>query len=212
MQRTGISGTQSHGGAAGFSLVEAMMAIAILTIGILAVVRMIPVATRTDFGTRTDSTAVFVARRHMEQMLAQPWMLSGVCGTVAAPCFTAAADGAGNTMVVRMACTCASPPCTGSAGAAVDANGDIDFTQLQASVPAGYRRSYTIPQSTGNIVKLNQGTYEIRWRLDCRVYSLLPSSTIMDGGVLNIVVAARPTANLPGMIPVQANLRAVKMK
>ncbi len=196
MQERGIHGQQSHRGTAGFSLVEALMAISVLTIGVLAVVRMIPVATRTDFGARTDSTAVFVARRQMGQMLAQPWTTTS---------FTSGADGSGSTTTVNMACTCASPPCTGTAGAAAVGSGDIDFSQAQGSVPAGYRRSYTIPPSTGNVVKLNQGSYEIRWRITCNVYT-------SGAGLMSIVVAARPTANLPGMIPVQANLRAVKMK
>lgn len=204
MQASGIRGNQAGRGSAGFSLIEALMAIAVLTIGVLAVARMIPVAIRTDFGSRTDSTAVFVAKRELEQMLAQPFLTNT---------FTDAADGAGNTATVRLACTCSTVPCgpptatpAGNAGALLSANGDIDFSQPQtAAALIGYRRTYATPTATGNIVKINQGPYEVRWHVTCSVYQ--------TGASLNsIVVAARPTGNLPGMIPVQVNLRAVKMK
>lgn len=208
-----------HRGETGFSLVEAIVAISILTIGVLSLARLVPFATRTDYGARTDSTATFVAMREMEQILAQPWLLSTPCGATPAPCFIDAADDAGVTATVRLACTCATIPCggntgvpAGTAGGPLTAAGLINFSALPI---AGYRRIYSInnvPSSTGS-VKVNQGQYDVRWHITCNLYGS-PGGVANGAGLYNIVVAARPvgTGTVQGMIAVPANVRSVKMK
>jgi prepilin-type N-terminal cleavage/methylation domain-containing protein len=181
----------------GFSLVEAIIAIAVLSVGVLSLARMVPFATRTDYGARTDSTATFIAMRQLEQMLAQPW------DTLS---FTDAGDDAGVTATVNMACTCGSPPCTGNAGVAfVGATETLNFTP--GAIVAGYRRIYTINNSAAaGTVKVNQGQYDVRWHITCNLYG------VGNAGLWKITVAARPVGTVPGMISVPAHVQAVRMK
>ena len=200
MKQSANRGHRINGGARGFSLVESMVAIAVLSIGVLSLARLVPFATRTDYGARTDSTATFIAMRQMEQILAQPWSVTS---------FTDAADDAGATATVNLACTCGGAPCTGNAGAPfVGATETINYS---AAAVVGYRRIYTINQSlVGGTVKVNQGVYDVRWHITCNLYG---SGGAGNGaGLQKIVVAARPVGNMPGMIAIPAHMQAVKMK
>ena len=201
----------SRRSSSGFSLAEALVAIAVLSVGVLSLARLVPYATRNDFGSRTDSTGTFIAMRELEQMLAQPWSVTS---------FTDAGDGSpsppaplgGVTATVNIGCNCATAPCTGNAGATLTGVGLIDFTQAQgAAALVGYRRAYTITQAAGNTVKINKGSYEMRWHVTCNVYSKDAGGNVVDG-LFNYTVAARPTGNLPGMIAIPANVQAVRMK
>ena len=184
-------------GERGFSLVEAIVAIAVLSIGVLSLARLVPFATRTDYNARTDSTATFIAMRQLEQMLAQPWDILS---------FTDAADDAGATATVNMACTCGGGPCTnGNAGAPFV--GGTEIINFTAAPVAGYRRIYTINNSAAaGTVKVNQGTYDVRWHITCHQYG------VGNAGLWKITVAARPVGNVPGLVSVPAHVQAVKMK
>ncbi|MBI4463575.1 MAG: prepilin-type N-terminal cleavage/methylation domain-containing protein [Acidobacteria bacterium] len=188
----------------GFSLIETMFAIAILGIGVMSLVTLIPYATQNDYRSRIDTTATFVATRELEQILAQPFQL--------VPNFTDAGDGFTGTPGggyclnpqtggrCRVIVTCTPLPC--SAGANVDGNGNIDFSQAPGAVPAGFRRDYTIAQSAAaNNPKVNFGVYDVRWRI-----------SINANGVRSVVLAARPKGNWPGTTTFPANLRVVQMK
>ena len=185
----------------GFSLVEAIIAIAVLSIGVLSLARLIP------FATRTDSTATFIAMRQMEQILAQPWSVTS---------FEDAPDDAGTTATVDLSCTCAAVPCgastgvpAGTAGGPLTAAGIINFSAMPFP---GYQRFYAIdPTPVAGAVKVNQGQYEVRWHITCNLYGS-PGGVANGTGLYNIVVAARPVGNLPGMIAIPAHVRAVKMK
>ena len=209
MQQSGIRIKRPNRGERGFSLVEVIVAIAVLSVGVLSLARLVPFATRTDYGARTDSTATFIAMREMEQILAQPWTLSAPCGAMAAPCFTDAQDDAGTSVAVNLACTCASAPCTGNAGAPFVAG--TETINFSAVAVAGYRRTYTINQSAvAGTVKVNQGLYDIRWHITCNRYGSGPGGN--GAGLRKIVVAARPVGNMPGMIAIPAHVQALKMK
>jgi len=187
-----------------------MIAIFVLIIGVLGLAQMIPSATRTDYGARTDSTATFVAMREMEQILAQPWILSQPCGAMPAPCFIDAADDAGLSARVNLACTCTPTPCTATAPSThpLTAAGTINFALPQ---PVGYSRNYTINQTAvAGAAKVNLGSYDVRWHITCNRYGA--GGTSNGAGLYNIVVAARPVGNVPGMIRLPAQVRAVKMK
>jgi len=210
MQRPGIRDNRLRRSERGFSLVEAIIAIAVLSVGVLSLARMIPFATRTDYGARTDSTATFIAMRQMEQILAQPWSLFSPCGATPAPCFTDAQDDAGTSVVVNLACTCATTPCSGTAGAPLTGIGLIDFS---AAAVAGYRRIYTINNvASGGAVKVNQGQYDVRWNITCNLYG--EGGAWNGAGLYNITVAARPlgAGTSQGMISIPAHVRAVKME
>ena len=188
--------------ARGFSLIETMLAIGVLSIGVMSLVTLIPFATRNDYRSRIDTTATFVAMRELEQMTAQPFQL--VTG------FLDAQDGNGTSVRVSLSCSnwvnattppvAPVPPC--DFGALVDANGNIDFTQNATAVPADFRRDYILTQSANNNTpKVNQGTYDVRWHV---FYNA--------NAVRTIVIAARPRGNWPGTTTFPANLRAVQMK
>jgi len=59
-------------------------------------------------------------------------------------------------------------------------------------------------------VKVNQGRYDVRWHITCSQYGT--AGVWNRAGFYNIVVAARPVGNVPGMIALPAQVRAVKMK
>ncbi len=68
-------------GAAGFSLVELLIAMAVLAVGIVAVMQMVAMGTRTNKRNRNDSTALITAQRLLEQMARQPVdVQNGICG------------------------------------------------------------------------------------------------------------------------------------
>ena len=62
-----ISGRQR-----GFTLIELMIAMAILMFGIVAVAQMIPLSIQSNMRNRYDSTAVVLAERLLNQMINQP--------------------------------------------------------------------------------------------------------------------------------------------
>lgn len=194
MKKSANRRKREDGTVRGFSLIETMVAIAILSAGVLGLARLVPFATRTDYGARTDSTATFIAMREMEQIVAQPWTVTT---------FQDAADDAGTTANVNLVCTCATPPCTGSAGAPLTGDGNINFT---SAAVAGYSRTYTInPTTVAGAVKVSQGQYNVRWHIDCNIYTT-------GAGLKSIIVAARPVGNVPGIIALPAQVRAVKMR
>ena len=169
----------------GFSMVETMIAIVILAVGVMSLATLMPYATQNDYRSRMDTTATFIAARQLEQMLAQPYIVTN---------FTSAADGAGNTANIIV--SCGAPGC--AAGATV-VGGLISFA---GAAPNGYGRIYTIPASgVAGSPKVNGGTYDVRWNVSQNA-----------SGVRTILIAARPQGNQPGTTSLPANLRAVKMK
>jgi len=185
----------------GFSLAEAMVAIGVLSVGVLSLARLVPYATRNDYGSRTDATGTFIAMRELEQMIAQPWGVTS---------FTDAADGNSATAAVNMSCACADP-CTTPGEAGAPFVGGTETINYSVGAVNGYQRTYTIVQATGNTAKINMGSYDVRWHITC--YRYYVGGVANGGGFDKIVVAARPSGSLvPGMIPIPAHIRAVRMK
>jgi prepilin-type N-terminal cleavage/methylation domain-containing protein len=56
----------------GFTMVELVMAMAILMFGIVAVAQLVPLSTQLNMRSRYDSTAVVLAERLLNQMISQP--------------------------------------------------------------------------------------------------------------------------------------------
>ncbi len=63
--------------AAGFTMIELLIAIVILLIGVVAVAQLVPNAIRSDFRNRYDSTALILAQQQMEQMVEQDLTVGG---------------------------------------------------------------------------------------------------------------------------------------
>ncbi len=146
--------------AAGFTMIELLIAIVILLIGVVAVAQLVPNAIRSDFRNRYDSTALILAQQQMGQMMEQNLTVGGppaggtynsqiflpdgtttLCNLgVASPFFTAALG--------------APPPAPAASGAPLIAGTlRIDWGAGQV---AGYWNQYIAPD--GN-------PFETRWNI-----------------------------------------------
>jgi type II secretory pathway pseudopilin PulG len=56
----------------GFSILEMILASAILMVGIISVVQLVPASLKSSVGNRLDTIATVVAQRELDQMLSQP--------------------------------------------------------------------------------------------------------------------------------------------
>ncbi len=179
-------------GSRGFTLIETMFAIGILTVGVMSVVTLIPFTTGNDYRSRIDTTATFVAMRQLEMLVQQPFDRVNF------------ADGADNINVIDTDTTDA----VGTGAALV--GGMIDFSQAEVDVPAGYRRTFTLAQAAAGSLKANWGDYEVRWNVFQNAAGV---KKFVVGAQLNAaVVAAQSGAPLPSVTTVPANVRAVVMK
>jgi hypothetical protein len=125
----------------GFSILEMVLASAILMVGIISVVQLVPASLQLNANNRLDTMATVVAQRELDQMLAQPLTVNSFVDT----------DGNNVNFTVNLA----GP---GSPGASVLMNGQstiIDFSPGAGTPPVGfYNPAYTDPSG---------GTFELRW-------------------------------------------------
>jgi type II secretory pathway pseudopilin PulG len=63
--------------AAGFSLLEMMMAIVVLIIGLVGVAQLVPASLLLNSGNRTNSSSLVLAQRQLDQMVNQPLNFGG---------------------------------------------------------------------------------------------------------------------------------------
>jgi len=129
----------------GFSLIELMIAMAVLAVGILGGIVVIAVATTNDGRSKLHTTAAAMAQSTMERIIAIP------AKAVGAGAQTKITDCAGHTFTIETAVG-GSPLITSGAFA-----GSVDFTQ--APQP-NYSMNYVMC-STGASVP-----YDVRWRID----------------------------------------------
>jgi hypothetical protein len=126
----------------GITMIETLMAGAVLIIGSIAMLSLIITAIALNNRNKIDSTQTMLATSILEQI--NSTRIGSGTSTLT--------DCSGNIWTID----------TGSTGATLNGT-SIDFTQ--ASPPAGYYMNYVIRtpcQSTGSI----QGTYDVRWHLD----------------------------------------------
>lgn len=134
--RLSQSSRRAQRAAAGFTLVELLIAIVILLVGIVSVAKLVPTAIQSNFRNRNDSTALITAQRLLEQMARQPLNSQnpGACGAAIAGQYyfcdndfnlIALGQTNGGTVNTQDGCTLA-----GSV---------INFTLAAADCPAGYR-------------------------------------------------------------------------
>jgi prepilin-type N-terminal cleavage/methylation domain-containing protein len=129
----------------GFSLIELMIAMAVLAVGILGGIVVIAVATTNDGRSKLHTTAAAMAQSTMERILAIPAKASGPGAQ------TRITDCAGTTFTIETALG-GSPLITSGAFA-----GSVDFTQ---SPQQNYSMSYVMCSGGGNV------PYDVRWRID----------------------------------------------
>jgi len=122
----------------GFSVLEMILASAILMVGIVSVVQLVPASLQSSVGNRMDTMATVVCQRELDQMLSQPLNVNGF------------RDIDGQTVSLGG---------TGSPGASVLMSGQsvvIDFSPGTAP-PAGFSTTYTDPND------LSRSSFELRW-------------------------------------------------
>lgn len=122
----------------GFSVLEMIVASAILMVGIVSVVQLVPASLKNSVGNRMDTMATVVAQRELDQILSQPLSVNNFN------------DKDGNLISLGGA---------GSPGAAVVMNGQspiIDFSV--GTPPAGFSiPSYVDPNDP------SRSSFELRW-------------------------------------------------
>ena len=162
--------------AAGMSMLELMIAMAVLAVGMTAVTALFHSAILTNNRAKVDTSATMLAQTVLEKIAAQP-----------------ATQNAAISLT-----DCGGPPTTwtiatagGGApgnGATLDGNsGAIDFTQDYAAVPANYKMLFAGCGAGGR-----QTTFDVRWNV-----------LTVTGNSRLITVAARPIGALGANRPTQ---------
>jgi type II secretory pathway pseudopilin PulG len=65
----------------GFSILEMVLASAIMMVGIISVVQLVPASLQLNASNRLDTTATVIAQRELDQMLSQPLTVSSFLDT-----------------------------------------------------------------------------------------------------------------------------------
>jgi len=134
----------------GVTMIETLMAAAILAIGSIGMLSLIISAIATNNRNKMDSTQTMLAESILEQ-------INSTFGAVSGPGTSTLVDCAGNSWTVDTTVSG-----TASTGAAISGT-SIDFSQT--SPPAGWHMDYVMstPCSPSGSV---QGVYDVRWHLD----------------------------------------------
>lgn len=145
----------------GFTLIEVLVAVAVLLAGIAAVAEMVPWATQSDLLSRNTTVASDVAQRELNQMLQQRMNVdggAGACATLSGQYYFCDVDG--NSIALGAIGSGSSPT---SAGCPLDSTGQaIDFSQPASSCTTGYTLTKRIPWNP--VIGVGE-TVEMRWRV-----------------------------------------------
>lgn len=158
-----------HRAEQGTTIVELMMAMVVLAIGLGAITTLLVTAIASNNRNSRDTTATLLAQMVIEQLSGQH---------VYSVATISVTDCAGISW--NMANT---PGAVGTGnGASLAANGNIDFTQAVAAIPAGYQMYYVDCSTAGGL----QTTYDVRWNV---------MSVSTNTSTRMITAAARQTAS-----------------
>jgi hypothetical protein len=121
----------------GFSVLEMILASAILMVGVVSVVQLVPASLNSSTGNRFDTIATVAAQRELDQMLSQPLNVNTFV------------DNDGQTISLGGA---------GAPGAPVVMNGGYAAIQFAASLPpTGFYKFYT------DLNDPNGLNFDLRW-------------------------------------------------
>jgi Tfp pilus assembly protein PilV len=129
----------------GFTLIEALLATIVMLVGLVAIAQLVPISLTINSGNRSDSTALVIEQRVMEQMLDQP-LMAVTCTAPACPEAQATTWSLGSPAAPRSV--------VGSPVTVVNNSPAIDFTAGQV---AGYSFNYIDPEDPYG------ATYDVRW-------------------------------------------------
>jgi len=124
----------------GFSLLEVMIALMLLLVGLVAVAQLVPISLRMNNDNRSDSVALVLAQRELDQMVDQPLKSTQFTDALGNVC-NLGNPGTPNNVV-------------GSPVATINNRPTIDFTAGQVG---GYNFTYLDPEDPYG------ATYDIRW-------------------------------------------------
>ena len=190
MQHTRSDQKTRHG-QRGMSLIELLIALTVLTVGLVAVIGLVMSSVATNNRNRLDTGSTMAAQAILETIAAQP---GGSAVTMT--------DCAGNTFTVNTASPAVgSSPNSSGANLLSDKTG-IDFTgQTNAQVPAGYSVMYVGCGPAGS-----RATYDIRWNIQTiTAYSRL----ITVGAQQRQAVQGRGTSSAGLYFGLPVNLRTI---
>ncbi len=139
-------------GQGGFSLIELMISMLVLAIGLGGIMLMVTMAIASNNRNKLDTTATALSQMVIETVASQS-VVTGTPFTVR-DCRPA---GAGGSQIWTIATVGGPAP---GLGAALDANGNIDYSQTYAAVPDNYKMRFVTCGSGGR-----QATYEVRWNV-----------------------------------------------
>lgn len=140
-----LTRTSARAQQAGFSLIELLIALSMLTIGLAGIAIIVTSAIVTDYRNRNDTTATMLAQRVLARIAA-----AGVNGT--SPTIT---DCASTTVTIA---TTAGGANLASSASSPGLIADIDWTnQAYSAVPANYKMQYQTCSGQ---------QYEIRWNIN----------------------------------------------
>jgi type II secretory pathway pseudopilin PulG len=147
-----MRGIRRAGRERGSSLIEMLIAMLVLTIGLVGSMAVVGMAIGGNSRSKKDSTSAALAALILGRISSVP--VGGGVATVTVK------DCAGNTLTVATTGTGA------GSGANLTSAGNIDFTQSFSGVTANYAMKYTVCGITNGI----QTVYDVRWNIE-----LLPS-------------------------------------
>ena len=161
---------------AGFSLLEFLIAMTVLTIGVGGLLPLLLASITLDKKAAGDTTAVMVAEVVLEQMSSQS-STSGALPNPMQDCATP--PNSWNVSEADAIVGAGSGGAYGGNGAQLTNQGTIDWTQAYAAIPAGYAMRYVACSTTND----TPVTYEVRWDV---------ISTSSSDSTKMIVISARP--------------------
>jgi Tfp pilus assembly protein PilV len=129
----------------GFTLIEALLATIVMLVGLVALAQLVPISLTINGGNRSDSTALVIEQRVLEQMLDQP-LTATTCTAPACPDAQAISWNLGTPAAAR--------GIVGSPVTVVNNSPAIDFSAGQV---AGYSFNYIDPEDPYG------ATYDVRW-------------------------------------------------
>jgi Tfp pilus assembly protein PilV len=138
---------KSAGKERGISLIEMMIALLVVTVGLIGSVALATLAIGNNTRSRAGSTSAALAEMVIDQISAIP-VGAGVTSVTVTDC-------AGNSITMNTS------GATSGSGANLTASGNIDFTQSYSSVPAGYAMRYTVCGAT----TATRSVYDVRWNV-----------------------------------------------